>query len=163
MVLHQVNVYLISLSITITCLLENVWISIYWQLIWLYTCIILTSGLNLGGFPKWRIQFNLAPNRKITSAWDKALRTKVYISIRDINVTSTINSYWPKTKWIFLNSPADEVWGKQLFRCNIAQTGASQFCCKFIVLLAPFCFYRFVHFYQIEISSQSPLEFNRFI
>ena len=45
----------------------------------------------------------------------------------------------------------------------IAQTGASQFYCKFIVLLAPFCFYRFVHFYQIEISSQSPLEFNRFI
>ena len=45
----------------------------------------------------------------------------------------------------------------------IAQTGASQFCCKFIVLLAPFCFYRFAHFYRIEISSQSPLEFNRFI
>ena len=45
----------------------------------------------------------------------------------------------------------------------IAQTGASQFCCKFIVLLAPFCFYGFAHFYRIEISSQSPLEFNRFI
>ena len=42
---------------------------------------------------------------------------------------------------MFTKSEADTCFGA------IAQTGASQFCCKFIVLLAPFCFYRLSHFY----------------
>ncbi len=39
----------------------------------LHTWIILTEGWNLGGFPKWRIQFSRAPSSKITSASLKAL------------------------------------------------------------------------------------------
>lgn len=42
----------------------------------LYTWIIFTSGSNLGGRPKWRIQLSLAPRRSTTSAWRRALHSR---------------------------------------------------------------------------------------
>lgn len=58
------------------------------------TCMTLTFGLNLGGRPKWRIQFNLAPRRRMTSASCKALKVwRKVMSPRNENEGATYVGY----------------------------------------------------------------------
>ena len=112
---------------------------------------------------------SLLPYRYTKMMLSSSSVDNVNISLFTLFILSIFDSYWPQAQWILLNNPRDEVESEANSCFSINANNCFGIIARVLSnsVVNSFCFWN--HFFKIvlssciEISSQFPPEFNKFI